>query len=300
MFPEYGGTTMGEAEEEASDEPADDLGRAIVDAQRNCESEKERLKLECMLEDHKKLLYPNCEDGKKKLGTTLELLQWKAENGVSDKGFEKLLKMIKNMLPKDNELPASTYEAKKVVYPLGLEVQKIHACPNDCILYRGEEYENLDACPVCGALRYKIRRDDPGDVEGKSPRKRVPAKVMWYAPIIPQLKRLFQNKEHAKLLRWHKEDRKKDAMLRHPADGSQWRKIEREFPTFAGDARNLRFGLSTDGMNPFGEQSCSHSTWHVTLCIYNLPPWLCMKRKFIMMPVLIQGPKQPATTLMCT
>src|SRR5664279_1485876 len=99
MFPEYGATTMGKAEEEASYEAADDLGRAIVDAQRNCESEKERLKLERMLEDHKKLLYPNCEDGKKKLGTTLELLQWKAENGVSDKGFEKLLKMIKNMLP---------------------------------------------------------------------------------------------------------------------------------------------------------------------------------------------------------
>src|SRR3989337_57365 len=29
MFPEYDGTTMGEAKEEASDEPADDLGRAI-------------------------------------------------------------------------------------------------------------------------------------------------------------------------------------------------------------------------------------------------------------------------------
>ena len=31
------------------------------------------------------------------------------------------------MLPKDNELPATTYEAKKLVCPLGLEVQKIHA-----------------------------------------------------------------------------------------------------------------------------------------------------------------------------
>jgi hypothetical protein len=93
------------------------------------------------------------------------------------------------------------------------------------------------------------------------------------------------------------EDRKKDEMLRHPADGSQWRKIERKFPRFAGDARNLWFGLSTDGMNPFGEQSCSHSTWPVTLCIYNLPPWLCMKRKFIMMPVLIQGPKQPGNDI---
>ena len=148
------------------------------------------------------------------------MLQWKAENGVSDKGFEKLLKMLKKMLPKDNELPDSTYEAKKAICPLGLEVQKIHACPNDCILYRSE-YEDLNACPVCGAMRYKISRDDPGDdVEGERPRKRIPAKVMWYAPIIPRLKCLFQNKEHAKLLRWHKEDRKKDGKLRVPADGS--------------------------------------------------------------------------------
>ena len=71
----------------------------------------------------------------------------------------------------------------------------MHA-PNDCILYRGE-YENLDACPVCSALRYKIRKDDPGDVE---------AKVMWYSPIIPRLKRLFRNKDNGKLMRWHKEE----------------------------------------------------------------------------------------------
>ena len=91
-----------------------------------------------MLEIHKKLLYQNCKDDKKKLGITLELLQSKVENGVSHKGFQKLLIMLKKMLPKDNKLPDSKYEAKKVVCPLGLEVQKIHACPNDCILYRGE------------------------------------------------------------------------------------------------------------------------------------------------------------------
>jgi hypothetical protein len=27
--------------------------------------------------------------------------------------------------------------------------------------------------------------------------------------------------------------------------------------------------------------------------MFNLPPWMCMKRKFIMMPIIIQGPKQP-------
>ena len=125
--------------------PLGHISNIIADAKRVCESEKERDKLERMLDDHKKLLYPNCEDVQKKLGSTLELLQWKTENGVSDKGFEKLLKMIKKMLPKDNELPESTYEAKKIICPLGLEVQKIHACPNDCILYRGENAV-IDAC----------------------------------------------------------------------------------------------------------------------------------------------------------
>ena len=80
------------------------------------------------------------------------MLKWKAEIGLSDKGFEKLLKIMKLKLTKDNKFPETTYEAKKAICPLGLDVQKIHACINDCILYRGEEYENLDACPVCTAL----------------------------------------------------------------------------------------------------------------------------------------------------
>jgi hypothetical protein len=116
------GKAEGEAEEEAHDEPVDDLGQTIAGAWRDCKTENEREKLDRMLEDHKKLLYPKCENGLKKLGNTLELLKWKAREGLSDSVFEKLLKMMKNMLPKDNELPASTYKVKKVVYPLGLEV----------------------------------------------------------------------------------------------------------------------------------------------------------------------------------
>ena len=120
--------------EVAENDPTDNLGQALCGEREDCESEKERLKFQQMIEDHRKLLYPECEDGLKKLGTTLELLQWKATYCVSDKGFGELLKLLKKMLPKDNELPSTTYEAKQLVCPLGLVVQKIHACPNDCIL----------------------------------------------------------------------------------------------------------------------------------------------------------------------
>jgi hypothetical protein len=126
-FAEYGAfddTAIGKAEEEvaAEDEPDDDLGQAIRDAQREYKSDKEKIKLKLMLEDHKKLLYPTTEEGQKKLGATLELLQWKTKNGVSDKGFGELLTITKKMLPKANELPATTYATKQVVCPLGLEI----------------------------------------------------------------------------------------------------------------------------------------------------------------------------------
>jgi hypothetical protein len=79
----------------------------------------------------------------------------------------------------------------------------------------------LQACPVFKALQYKIRHDDPRDVDGEVVKKKILAKVMWYFPIIPRLKHLFKNKSHTKLMQWHKEDHLKDGMLRHPAHGIQ-------------------------------------------------------------------------------
>jgi hypothetical protein len=137
--------------------PYDALGEVLREAKENCgEKVKESKKFQHMLEDHKQPLYRDCKEGHKKLGSTLEILQWKASNGLSDMALDELLLIVKDMLPEGNELSASTYEAKSVVCPLGLEVEKIHACPNDCILYQGKEYEKLDACPVCESQCYKI------------------------------------------------------------------------------------------------------------------------------------------------
>ena len=51
--------------------------------------------------------------------------------------------------------------------------------------------------------------------------------------------------------------------------------------------------LSTDGMNPFVERTSTHSTWLVILTMYNLPRWLRQKRKYLLLSILIQGPKHP-------
>ncbi|GKC57480.1 TNP2-like transposon protein [Tanacetum coccineum] len=99
--------------------------------------------------------------------------------------------------------------------------------------------------------------------------------------------------DDAKLLRWHSDERKKDGKLRHVADSPQWRRINNKYDEFGGEVRNIRFGFSSDGINPFGNMSSNHNTWPVLLCVYNIPPWLCTKRKYIRMSFLIEGPKQP-------
>ncbi|XP_028758521.1 uncharacterized protein LOC114717527 [Neltuma alba] len=241
--------------------------------------------------DAEKPLYPGCTKYTR-LTAVLKLVNLKAKNGWSNKSFTELLILLKDMLPEGNILPDRNYEAKKILCPMGLGYKKIHACPNDCVLYR-KAYDELDACPVCGTSRYKVKEMEGGDVISKGP----PAKVLWYLPIIPRFKRLFANANEAKKLRWHVEERKTDGMLRHPADSSQWKRFNQLFSEFSNEPRNLRLGLCTDGMNPYGNLNSQHSSWPVLLVIYNLPPWLCMKRKYIMLYLMISGPRQPGNDI---
>jgi hypothetical protein len=114
------------------------------------------------------------------------------------------------LLQKANVLPQSTYQAKKIIYPLGLEVEKIHACQNVCMVFRNEDAMLEEYC-VCRTSRYK-RNDkniDEDDMGENKKVKRVPAKVAWYSPIIPRLRPLFANKANAELLQWHAREWKK-------------------------------------------------------------------------------------------
>jgi hypothetical protein len=80
----------------------------------------------------------------------VKLFQLKASNKWSDYSFKELLMLLKDMLPQGNVVPKTVYEAKQIICPLGLKMEKIHACKNDCILYRGPEYEDLEKCSICG------------------------------------------------------------------------------------------------------------------------------------------------------
>jgi hypothetical protein len=208
---------------------------------------------------------------------------------MSDTCFSDLLGIVGSLLPKGNVLPQSSYEAKKTLATLGLEYTKIHACPRDCILYR-KEWSDSTTCPKCGLSRWKLAKD-------KTEKVGQPAKVLWYFPVIPRFKRLFKSAGTSEMLTWHHDKRTKDGFLRHPADSPSWKLIDYKWPEFAAENRNLRLGLSADGINPHSSMSSRYSCWPVILVTYNLPPWLCMKRKFMMLTLLISGPKQPGNDI---
>ena len=86
--------------------------------------------------------------------------------------------------------------------------------------------------------------------------------------------------------------RKNEGLLRHPVDSPQCKEFDSLYPDFGNEPRNLRVALASDGMNLFGNLSTNHSSWLVLLMIYNLPPWLCMKQKYVMLSIMIVGPRQ--------
>ena len=53
----------------------------------------------------------------------------------------------------DNVLPGCCEEAKKLLKLLGVEYISNNACPNDCILYKGE-YVDKEICLKCGHDKY--------------------------------------------------------------------------------------------------------------------------------------------------
>jgi hypothetical protein len=103
-------------------------------------------------------MYEGCGKEWTVLCFLLHLLVVKAKFRWSDNSFNELLTLLANLLPKPNMVPRNTYDAKKIINPLKMRVQRIHTCRNHCILYRGD-YAQLQKCPNCDASRYKSNVD---------------------------------------------------------------------------------------------------------------------------------------------
>ena len=221
----------------------------------------------------------------------IRYLSWQAKNKVSDIAMDSLFESMRDHVAPSgrdskgnviqNNMPASRGEARRVIREVGFDYETIDACPCDNFLYYGRVNGALTRCPLedCKLPRYR------SDLQSKT----VPQKKMHYFPITPRLVALFKSPKYSKLMQWAGNNRSNDGWLRYPQDGLAWKRLEELCPFILEDCRNIVFGLATDGFNPFGSNSASHSTWPVVLIMYNLPPELAIKAQNLLLTILIPG-----------
>ncbi|KAL2893830.1 Serine--tRNA ligase [Bienertia sinuspersici] len=201
-----------------------------------------------LLKDSKDPVYEGCNSSR--MSALLKLLHIKTLGRWSNELFTMLLEfLVKELLPGRSKLPDSYYDSKKILKDLGLSYQKINACINDCMLY-WRENEELDSCKVCGASRWKIdkrNREDKCNKKGK----RIPQKTLRYFPLKQRLQRLYMCSKPASLTTWHRDNKSKPGIMKHPVDGSTWQSFDKTHGDFTLDPRNIRLGLATDGFQPF-------------------------------------------------
>ncbi|KAJ0510828.1 putative Transposase-associated domain-containing protein [Helianthus annuus] len=246
-----------------------------------------------LVEDGRQELFPGCKSFSK-LSFIVRLLLYKTLHGLSNLAFDDLLQLLQEMIP-EAKLPASFTQARKIIRDLGLDYNKIPACPNDCMLYWKDD-EHAEVCRICHTSKWKQPNEHYSEDSKAS--SKVPAKVVWHFPLKPRLQRLFMCSETAKHMTWHDEGLPKDGNIRHPADGQSWKEFDSLYPNFAKETRNVRLGLSSDGFNPFGTMSSTHSTWPVVLINYNMPPWMSLKPEYFILSLLIPGPESPGYSML--
>jgi hypothetical protein len=71
---------------------------------------------------------------------------------------------------------------------------------------------------------------------------------------------------------WHVENKSRDGLVKHAPDSKAWAHIDASWENFASEPRNVKLGLVTDGVNPYGEKMNNWSTWPILLLNYDLPP----------------------------
>ncbi|KAE8695113.1 hypothetical protein F3Y22_tig00110733pilonHSYRG00003 [Hibiscus syriacus] len=191
------------------------------------EPEGEVEKFRKLLNDAQRELYPGCKYSNSSF--LMKMIHNKTITNSSVKYFDLNLKLFKDTLPKDETLPESYYQVKKLLRDLGMGYINIEACMNDCILY-WKQYEHFDQCPNCQASRWKF---------GLGKHRKIARKIVKYFPLKPRLQRLFMSKDVAEDMRWHKEKRINDYVIRHPADATAWQEFDKENDWFALDSRSV-------------------------------------------------------------
>ncbi|VFQ79821.1 unnamed protein product [Cuscuta campestris] len=79
--------------------------------------------------------------------------------------------MLVEVSPSKEKIPKNCYEATRLASKLGLKVETIDCCEDDCMPFYKED-NNLKACKLCNKSRFQPRN------QGMGKHKDVPVKKM--------------------------------------------------------------------------------------------------------------------------
>ncbi|XP_065857931.1 uncharacterized protein [Euphorbia lathyris] len=291
----YGNSSSTQVDDLVDDYPSDPISplRQFVYDAAGPELETQRIEEEPNSESRKffdmlrsldEELYVGCETTSV-LSIVARMLNIKSENNMTERCFDSVLEAMHDTLPPGNKMAKNFYETKKLIRGLGLPVEKIDCCVKGCMLFWRDDSSLLN-CKVCGHSRYKMRRS-------LAKHKPVSFSKMFYFPLTPRLRRLYASKVTVEHMRWHHDHVCDEGAMCHPCDSEAWKHFNNTNQSFAAESRNVRLGLSTDGFQPFGQSGKQYSSWPIILTPYNLPPWMCMKDKYMFLTALVPGPNNP-------
>ena len=172
-----------------------------------------------------------------------------------------------------------------------IEPLKIDCCINFCIAYTGK-YELLEKCPFCSNLRYthdrRVRR------------------TFKYIPLIPRIQAFFKNPSMIEKMRYRPRFRHDPDRIRDVFDSAHYQallnrnvivdNVEQPY-TFFSDARDIAFGLSSDGYLLFKRRRNGPKAIPIILQNYNLPPQIRTHIENIICLGLIHKPKDMGSFL---
>nr|GEZ36799.1 hypothetical protein [Tanacetum cinerariifolium] len=155
-------------------------------------------------------LYPGC-DYVTQLDFMAKFTYFKVKGKLTDSIFNEMLELFQNVFPtaKGYKLPPSYYAIKKTFKMIGLGYESIHACVNDCFLFRGDANKDVHFCPTTS---------------------------------------LYKSSHTAKEMTWHATGKcTEPGKMQHPDDGRAWKEFDTKYPDFAAKPRNIRLWLAADG-----------------------------------------------------
>ena len=178
-------------------EMLEDLMAGTIPMDNNMEDDNENIELPTnladiekimkLLDENEKELYEGCTEFTR-LSFVVRLLHFQSISSLSNVHFDMLLDLLRLVIPNGREsIPKSHYEATKLVKALGFDYEKIHACPNDCMLYY-KERSDMSSCAKCGVSRWRRKKRSSVTAESNSMvEDKIPAKIFRYFPLTRRL-----------------------------------------------------------------------------------------------------------------